>query len=356
MLISTSHRDKSKWQNLILLAFALSLTVLLVLSLSLGAYSISLSQSFSILMDQVGIRIGSHHIQQENVLLQIRLPRVMMATLVGGGLGIAGASLQGMFRNPLVEPGLIGVSSGSALFAVIFMVFIPVSSGLFEALQLVGLPLFAFLGGLLHVIGVYQLSKSQGKSESGMLILAGVAINALAGALIGLVLFFADDTALRSFTFWSLGDLGGSVWNKIPISILFIGGPSLLLLFQHQALNALALGEQEAFHMGVNVQRIKLLLLICCALIVGTGVSMVGMVGFVGLVVPHLIRILFGADHRLVLPGSFLLGAILMNVADLIARIIVIPAEMPIGVITALIGAPFFIWLIFNLNHSKTYA
>ncbi|MBN3518801.1 iron ABC transporter permease [Algoriphagus lutimaris] len=356
MLISTLHTDKSKSQNLILLVFAISLTLLIFLSLSLGAYTISISQSFSILMEQLGIHIGLHSIQQENVLLQIRLPRIIMATMVGGGLGIAGASLQGMFRNPLVEPGLIGVSSGSALFAVIFMVLIPVTSTLFEPLQLIGLPFFAFFGGLIHVIGVYKLSKSQGKTESGTLILAGVAINALAGALIGLVLFFADDTALRSFTFWSLGDLGGSVWNKIPISLVLIGVPSLLLLFQHQALNALALGEQEAFHMGVNVQRVKLKLLIYCALIVGTGVSMVGMVGFVGLVVPHLIRILFGADHRLVLPGSFLLGAILMNFADLVARIIVIPAEMPIGVITALVGAPFFIWLIFNLNHSKTYA
>ncbi|WP_439488899.1 FecCD family ABC transporter permease [Algoriphagus sp.] len=346
------NHTKMQSQNLILFGFGLVLVLVLIASLSLGAYGIPFSNTLAILLDQLGISLGSYEMQQANVLLQIRAPRVLMAMLVGGGLGIAGAALQGMFRNPLVEPGLIGVSTGSALFAVIFMVLIPSVTSL-AWIKMLGLPLFAFIGGLICVTSVYQLSKSQGRTDAATLILAGVAINALAAALIGLVLFFADDSALRSFTFWSLGDLGGAIWSKIPVSLILIGVPSILLLFHSRHLNALALGEQEAFHMGVNVQQVKITLLICSALIVGVGVSMVGMIGFVGLVVPHLIRILFGADHRLVLPGSFLLGAILMNFADLIARIIVIPAEMPIGVITALIGAPFFIWLIFNLNKSR---
>ena len=351
MIFSLSH-TKIQSQNLILLGFGFVLGLVLLISLSMGAFSIPFPQTLAILFDQVGMSFGTFEVQQENVLLQIRMPRVLMAILVGGGLGIAGAALQGMFRNPLVEPGLIGVSSGSALFAVIFMVLVPVTASL-AWIKPIGLPLFAFVGGLINVLAVYKLSKSQGRTDAATLILAGVAINALAGALIGLVLFFADDSALRSFTFWSLGDLGGATWSKIPVSLVLIAIPSALLLFNSRQLNALALGEQEAFHMGVNVQRVKLQLLVFSALIVGAGVSMVGMIGFVGLVVPHLIRILFGADHRLVLPGSFLLGAILLNFADLIARIIVIPAEMPIGVITALIGAPFFIWLIFNLNKSK---
>ncbi|WPR74643.1 iron ABC transporter permease [Algoriphagus sp. NG3] len=346
------NHTKMQSQNLILFGFGLVLVLVLIASLSLGAYGIPFSNTLAILLDQLGISLGSYEMQQANVLLQIRAPRVLMAMLVGGGLGIAGAALQGMFRNPLVEPGLIGVSTGSALFAVIFMVLIPSVTSL-AWIKMLGLPLFAFIGGLICVTSAYQLSKSQGRTDAATLILAGVAINALAAALIGLVLFFADDSALRSFTFWSLGDLGGAIWSKIPVSLILIGVPSILLLFHSRHLNALALGEQEAFHMGVNVQQVKITLLICSALIVGVGVSMVGMIGFVGLVVPHLIRILFGADHRLVLPGSFLLGAILMNFADLIARIIVIPAEMPIGVITALIGAPFFIWLIFNLNKSR---
>lgn len=352
-MITALNHTKIQSQNMTLISFGLVLGLAILASLSLGAFSIPFPQTIAILFDQIGISIGSFELQQSNVLLQIRLPRVVLTLLVGGGLGISGAALQGMFRNPLVEPGLIGVSSGAALFAVIFMVLIPTATASFSWVKLLGLPVFAFIGGLICVTAVYQLSKTQGKTDAATLILAGVAINALAGALIGLVLFFADDSALRSFTFWSLGDLGGTTWAKIPISFLLIAIPSIFLLFYSRQLNALALGEQEAFHMGVNVQQVKIRLLISCALIVGAGVAMVGMISFVGLVVPHLIRILFGADHRLVLPGSFLLGAILLNFADLIARLIVIPAEMPIGVITALIGAPFFIWLIFNLNKSR---
>lgn len=351
-MITALNHTKIPSQNFILIWFGSLLIVVILASLSLGAFNIPFQQTLAILLELIGIKTGSFEVQQANVLLQIRIPRVLMATVVGGGLGIAGAALQGMFRNPLVEPGLIGVSSGAALFAVIFMVLVPVNTSL-AWVKTLGLPLFAFIGGLICVTSVYQLSKSQGRTDAATLILAGVAINALAGALIGLVLFFADDSALRSFTFWSLGDLGGATWSKIPVSLTLIGVPSILLLFNSRQLNALALGEQEAFHMGVNVQQVKIRLLVCSALVVGVGVSMVGMIGFVGLVVPHLIRILFGADHRLVLPGSFLLGAILMNFADLLARIVVIPAEMPIGVITALLGAPFFIWLIFNLNNLK---
>lgn len=350
---TTHSYSKTRAQNLIIAGLLAILGVLGLVSLSLGAYQIPFAQLLGAILDGLGVQGVAAESQQVNVLLQIRLPRIVLATLIGGGLGVAGASLQGMFRNPLVEPGLIGVSSGSALFAVIYLVLIAGSSGIWKTMSAFGLPLFAFVGGLIHVAAVYRLSRSQGKTETSTLILAGVAINALAGALIGLTLFYADDAALRSFTFWSLGDLGGASWTKVPTAFLLILIPSLFLFRDYRALNALSLGEHEAFHMGVNVKQIKIKLLIATALIVGVGVSLAGMIGFIGLIVPHLIRIGFGADHRLVLPGAFLLGAILMNVADLIARLIVIPAEMPIGVVTALIGAPFFIWLIFNLNKPK---
>lgn len=350
---TTQPYSKTQAQNLIIAGLLAILGVLALVSLSLGAYQIPFAQLLGVILNGLGFQESASESQQVNVLLQIRLPRILLATLIGGGLGIAGASLQGMFRNPLVEPGLIGVSSGSALFAVIYLVLIAGSTGLWKTMSAFGLPLFAFVGGLIHVAAVYRLSRSQGKTETSTLILAGVAINALAGALIGLTLFYADDAALRSFTFWSLGDLGGASWTKVPTALLLILIPSLFLFRDYRALNALSLGEHEAFHMGVNVSQIKIKLLITTALIVGVGVSLAGMIGFIGLIVPHLIRIGFGADHRLVLPGAFLLGAILMNVADLIARLIVIPAEMPIGVVTALIGAPFFIWLIFNLNKPK---
>ena len=350
---TTHPYSKTRAQNLIIAGLLAILGVLGLVSLSLGAYQIPFAQLLGVILDGLGVQEVAAESQQVNVLLQIRLPRIVLATLIGGGLGIAGASLQGMFRNPLVEPGLIGVSSGSALFAVIYLVLIAGSTGIWKTMSAFGLPLFAFVGGLIHVAAVYRLSRSEGKTETSTLILAGVAINALAGALIGLTLFYADDAALRSFTFWSLGDLGGASWTKVPTAFLLILIPSLFLFRDYRALNALSLGEHEAFHMGVNVKQVKIKLLITTALIVGVGVSLAGMIGFIGLIVPHLIRIGFGADHRLVLPGAFLLGAILMNLADLIARLIVIPAEMPIGVVTALIGAPFFIWLIFNLNKAK---
>ena len=346
----TLNHTKSRVNSLLLGGMLVFLVVLGLFSLSQGAFSISFAQVVSILFP---IELASFESQQVNVLYSIRLPRILMATLIGGGLGIAGASLQGLFRNPLVEPGLIGVSSGSALFAVIFLVLIPGIAQSFAWITLVGLPLFAFLGGLIHVLAVYFLG-GRGKTDTATLILAGVAINALAGALIGLTLFYADDAALRSFTFWSLGDLGGASWAKVPLAAGLILHPSLFLFGESKNLNALSLGEQEAFHMGVNVKQTKIKLLLLTALIVGVGVAFTGMIGFVGLIVPHLIRISFGADHRLVLPASFLLGAILLNVADLIGRTWVAPAELPIGVITALLGAPFFIALIFQLHKSRS--
>jgi iron complex transport system permease protein len=327
------------------------LLVLVAVSLTLGAFPISIDKVFQFL---VGAQWGDQGltVQEHNVLLQIRLPRIVMAMLVGGSLALAGAALQGLFRNPLVEPGLIGVSSGSALFAVIYIVF-GSTVGWLAWMGKVGLALFAFVGGLVNTAMVYKLSSKAGKTDISLLILAGVALNALAGALIGLAIFYADDAALRNFTFWSLGDVGGANWQKVlllaGISVLPVG----FIIGQHQALNALAIGESEAFHMGVNVQQTKLIVLIGSALIVGTAVAFTGTIGFVGLVIPHLLRIVVGADHRLILPASWLAGAILLTLADTLARIVVAPSEMPIGIITAIIGAPFFIWLLLSIKQLR---
>jgi len=353
-MIQTQIHPKTTIQNLVLLAMAIGLVVLAVFSVTKGAFTVSLESTLSILLNQLGITVGIHTLQESNVLLHIRLPRIVLAMLVGGGLGVTGAALQGLFRNPLVEPGLIGVSSGGALFAVIFIVFgtyLPWLTGLLGGL---GLPVFAFVGGLINVLLVYNMANSGGKTDISLLILAGVALTALSGALIGLSLFYADEAALRNFTFWSLGDVGGANWNKVKIALVLILAPATLIILQFKNLNALAVGENEAFHMGVNVQQVKYLLLVCSALVVGVGVSMTGTIGFVGLIVPHLIRLQFGADHRLVLPGSFLLGACLLTAADLLARTLVMPAELPIGIITAIIGSPFFIWLIINVKKIRT--
>jgi iron complex transport system permease protein len=345
---------KTHQQNLVLSALGTGLLLLAIFSLTIGAFPIAFNHAIAILLKQVGLTAGNFSVQEANVLLQIRLPRIVLAIMVGGGLGISGAALQGLFRNPLVEPGLIGVSSGGALFAVIFIVFGTSFPWFTDPLGSFGLPLFAFVGGLINVMLVYKMANYGGKTDISLLILAGVALTALSGALIGLVIFYADEAALRNFTFWSLGDVGGANWNKVKIAAPLLLAPSCWIILQHRNLNALALGENEAFHMGVDVQRVKYIILFMSALVVGVGVSMTGTIGFVGLVVPHLIRLSFGADQRLVLPGAFLLGAILLSGADLLARTIVMPAELPIGIITAIIGSPFFIWLIVNIKKIRT--
>ncbi|WP_209330147.1 FecCD family ABC transporter permease [Lunatimonas salinarum] len=344
------HLEKHYVQNWILSLMGVGLLLIAVFSVTVGAFPVSLKSTLSVILSQLGLPIEWHSLQEANVLWHIRIPRILLALLVGGGLGVSGAALQGLFRNPLVEPGLIGVSSGGALFAVLFIVFasyFPWSLDLFGSW---GLPLFAFVGGLVNVLIVYHMANHSGKTDISLLILAGVALTALSGALIGLSLFYADEAALRNFTFWSLGDVGGADWNKVMIGFFLILIPAGLIVMQHRNLNALAIGENEAFHMGVNVQRVKYTILFLSALVVGVGVSMTGTIGFVGLIVPHLIRLKFGADHRLVLPGAFLLGAGLLTGADLLARTLVMPAELPIGIITAILGSPFFIWLIINVK------
>jgi iron complex transport system permease protein len=319
-------------------------------SLSIGAVSIPIGDVGVILLKKLGLfsstEVNSTH---EVVLNAIRLPRIIMTMLIGAALGISGASLQGLFRNPLVESSLIGVSGGSAAAVVILVVFgssfaLPSSGWLYNAL----LPLVAFAGGIMATVTVLKLSYQSGKTNIAVLVLIGVAMNALTGAIIGLAIFYADENQLRTFTFWTLGDLGGATWDKLVIGAPLLLASSVSLLFYSRSLNAMALGEAEAFHMGVDVERTKRAIIFFSALGVGVSVSLSGMIGFVGLVVPHLVRVLFQPDHRLVLPASVLGGALLLLLSDIIARTVVIPAELPIGVVTALIGAPFFIMLLLN--------
>ena len=349
MAVSTLVQKTEKTKQFLLIGGSLALVLMLV-SMSIGAFQIPLSKLPWVLLHAMGWDMQGIDMREVNVLMHIRLPRVLLAALVGGGLGLAGAALQGLFRNPLVEPGLIGVSSGAALFAVVFLVFGASLPVLGEALRMPGLTLAAFAGGVINTLLVYKLAGLRGKASISMLILAGIALNALCGALIGLVIFYADDTALRNFTFWSLGDVGGATWPKVGIMALATLPAVFLLLRQHRALDALALGEAEAFHMGVEVEKLKYYVILGAALIVGVGVSLTGTIGFVGLIVPHLTRMMLGAGHKAVLPGSFLLGRMLLTLSDLLARTVISPAEIPIGIITAIIGAPFFIWLISNLK------
>ncbi|EIM78775.1 ABC transporter permease [Nitritalea halalkaliphila LW7] len=243
-----------------------ALLCMLLFSMTRGAYVLDAERMWAVFLHGIGIEHAAFRAQDLHVLVHLRLPRVLLAALVGGGLGLAGAALQGLFRNPLVEPGLIGVSAGSALFAVILIVFGPLIPLVAVVPIRFLLPLAAFSGGLLVTFLVYRLGSLGGKTDISLLILAGVALNALAGALIGLVIYYADDAALRNFTFWSLGDVGGANWDKFQLAFLFMVPALVLIISQYRALNALAIGEQEAFHMGIDVQRVKGILLLCSAL------------------------------------------------------------------------------------------
>lgn len=349
----TKARTSARKHIWLLPGLGVLLLAAVVISLSLGAVQIAVPEVVAILASKTGFSTHAFTAQQEIVLLSIRLPRIVLAVIIGGALGVTGASLQGLFRNPLVEPGLIGVSSGAALFAVTIIVFGKWIPAALNGLQNYLLPVFAFLGGLLVTMITYKLSQREGKTDIMILILVGVAMNALAGALIGLSIYYADDTALRTFTFWTLGDLGGASWQKTGFAIPLIVLPSLGLLFFYRQLNAIALGEAEAWHMGVPVEKVKHAVIVLSALAVGTAVSMGGMIGFIGLVVPHILRTLSGPNHQHVLPASLLLGASLLTLSDLFARTVVSPSEIPIGVVTAMIGTPFFLWLLLNAKRKR---
>lgn len=279
-----------------------------------------------------------------SIILSIRLPRVALALLVGGGLAIAGATMQGLFRNPLADPGLIGVSSGAALAAVAMIVLGEGAlAGLFGRFAL---PLAAFAGSLATTWLVYRLARCGGRTHIHTMLLAGIAINALCGAAIGVLVYLADDAQLRSLTFWQMGSLGRASWAEVWVCAAIMLPAIALLLTQARALNALVLGEDEARYLGVDVERCGHLATVLCALLVGAGVAVSGMIGFVGLVVPHLIRLLIGPDHRGVLPGALFAGGALLVAADMGARTVAAPAELPIGLLTAAIGAPFFLGLL----------
>ena len=333
-------------QFLLGLLFALAL-VLLIANLGVGAVGIAPGDVVGILLQKVGIDLGvSYEPQHEAVLWNIRLPRVLLAVLAGGALAIAGASLQGVFRNPLADPSIIGVSSGAALGAVAAIV-----AGI-SFLGSFSLAIAAFAGGLLATAVVYGVSRINGRTDVVTLILAGIAVNATAGAVTGMFMFIADDDQLRSIVFWTLGSLGGSTWAVIwPVAPMIIAGVVLLPLWA-RSLNLMALGDREAAHVGVSTERVRLGVIVLAALVTGAAVAVTGIIGFVGLVVPHIIRLVVGPDHRLVMPMSALGGAGLLLLADLIARNAAIPTEIPIGVVTAVAGGPFFLWLVSRTRRS----
>lgn len=329
-----------------------ALVVLLVLATlaaaGIGAVEIQPSHILAILASQLGFDTSRYFTPGEAALfMHLRFPRVVLGLVTGAGLAICGAALQGLFRNPLADPGLVGVSGGAALGAgFIILLGNLIAPLVFPELRMWLLPVAAFGGGLAAALLVYRLGTRAGMSDIASMLLAGIAINALAGAGLGAFSVFANDEQLRNLTFFTLGGLGAANWTIVALCSGVVAIVAGVFIGQAQALNAMLLGEAEAAHLGVDVQTVKRRIFLGVAAAVGVLVAFTGMIGFVGLVVPSLARLLLGPDHHRALPVSMLMGALLVVIADMGARTLIVPAELPLGVLTALIGAPFFIWLL----------
>ena len=333
----------------VLLGLAVLLAACIVFSIGHGAFRIPPADVLRILASAAGFDTGALDAQQDAVLRAIRLPRVMLAVVTGAGLAVAGALMQGLFRNPLADPTLIGVSSGGALAAAFVIVlgatWLP---GVASTLGAWTLPLAAFLGALAVTSIVYRIGAAGGLLSLSSMLLAGIALNALAMAGVGFLSYLANDEQLRNLTFWNFGSLAGATWTMLAAVLPLALVATLAGLALARPLNALALGEMQAGHLGVHVARVKRAAIVLTALAVGSLVAATGVIGFIGLVAPHAVRLACGPDHRVVLPGAALLGAILVVLADALARTVVTPAELPIGILTAGLGAPFFLALLLH--------
>ncbi|WP_422109382.1 FecCD family ABC transporter permease [Vibrio fluvialis] len=326
------------------LVLGLIVAISAIYSITVGPMNISFRDSLSSLLlqsDDIAKHINL-------VIHEIRFPRTLLCMLVGAILALCGTVMQGLFRNPLAEPGIIGVSAGASLGAALAIVLLGNLNFDASWMNAITLPLCAFLGGALTTIVVYRLGTNKFGTSVTIMLLAGVAISAVSGAGIGYLNYVADDQMLRDLTLWSMGSFAGANWQSITLCGITLLGLYFYFTRRAMALNALLLGESEARHLGIPIQRLKRALIVLSAVGVGVTVSAAGMIGFVGLVVPHLGRMLVGPDHRNLLPVSALLGALLLTIADMFARVAAAPAELPIGIVTALVGAPFFLYLLFQ--------
>ncbi|WP_434290613.1 FecCD family ABC transporter permease [Celeribacter sp. SCSIO 80788] len=338
--LAGDRRDKARFLRLVLLAL-LALTMLL----GLGWGAAGDTDVIGALMAKAGI--GEASLRDMTIVWDIRMPRVLTGALVGAALAVAGAVMQGLFRNPLADPGLVGVSAGAGFGAVAAIVL----GGLLPiALQnLVGaylVPVAAFLGGWISTLLLYKIATRGGRTSVATMLLAGIALGALTGALTGFIVYKATDDQLRDLTFWGMGSVAGATWAKLLTAGPIIALALLAAPFLARALDALALGEAVASHMGIDTQRMKRIAILSVAGSVGASVAITGGIGFIGIVVPHLLRLLQGPEHRNLLPNAALLGAITLLIADMISRVAVAPAELPIGIVTACLGGPFFLWIL----------
>ncbi|MBO9467828.1 iron ABC transporter permease [Tropicibacter sp. R15_0] len=347
-MVSVSYNSEVPFPNRVRRARRLT-WVLAVLAVLVSVFSLSSGATTVSLPDMLSKWVSGQELTriERVVLFDIRLPRLLTGLCVGAALAMSGAVLQGLFRNPLAEPGIVGVSAGAGLGAILAIVL----GGMLPMVFLgsVGahlVPVAAFVFGWATTILLYRVSTRQGQTSIATMLLAGIALAAMTGAVSGLLIYVADDDQLRDLTFWGLGSLAGASWVKLsvaaPIMLIAVLGAGFL----GKGLNALALGEATAHHIGIEVQRLKNLAILAVAAATGAAVAVSGGIGFVGIVVPHLLRLATGPDHRALLPNAALLGASLLVLADMISRTVVAPSELPIGIVTAVIGSPVFLWIL----------
>lgn len=322
------------------LAF-LTLLLVLIAAISLGSVSIPFKDTIFTLINNSGLNFGVEVKESyELIVLNVRLPRVLLASIVGGGLAIVGVVMQAIFKNPMAEPAVLGWSNGGALFAVI-----AIYTGLAQK-SFLFLPIAAFAGTLLTAFIVYKVSVYRGIVENTTLLLSGIAIGLLFASLTAFVLSISNVWSMREMLFWLMGGVDSRTWTHFYIAFFPIAISSVAILFFGKDLNLILLGEDTAKTTGINPQTTLIILIVLCSITVGASVAVSGVIGFVGLVIPHIIRIISGVDHRYLLPMSFIVGAIFLPVADLFARTVLRPEEIRLGVVTSLIGVPFFIFLL----------
>ncbi|MFQ3244226.1 MAG: iron complex transport system permease protein [Arenicella sp.] len=338
--LGQSHEHRRKLEFAVL---SFCLLTLLWLGVSIGASNVNFLLPLESLYSRLFGTLEPSITQ--SVVLNIRLPRVIMALLVGAALAVSGASLQGVCRNPLADPGLLGISAGAAVGAVMMILF----ASHIPFLHVAGpyaVSVAAFAGAAVATFSVYSLAQVNGDIQIPTFLLAGVAVNALAGAMIGGLSFIADDQALRLITFWMMGSLASATWTSVAISAPTLAIAMIAIYRKRHALNLILLGEANARFTGIDVEKVKTQLLWLNALAVGVAVAFSGIIGFIGLVVPHILRMSSDTNYRYLIVNSALLGAALLALADLGSRMLIAPAELPIGILTSLIGAPFFIGLL----------
>lgn len=332
-----------------LVGLAVVLVAVCVFSAISGQTPISPSEVFGSLMHRMGINLGPlpSHPQGENTLWVARFPRITLGLLVGAALGCAGALMQGVFGNPLAEPGVIGISSGAAVGACSVIVF---GGALVNGTWVAAA---AFVGGLLTTFLVYALARSNGRTEVVTLVLTGVAVNAFTAGILAFLVYVAEPSAREQIVFWQLGSLNGATWRTVSIVAPMVVAGLIGAYLLRRKLDLLALGERAARHLGVDVERLRQIAIVIVALLTSAGVAFTGIIAFVGLIVPHVVRMITGPAHRFLIPGSAIGGALVLVIADLVARTAVEHAELPLGMLTSLVGGPFFFWLLRRTRSSQ---